>query len=86
MKHTLISFKIVSLSKLVYADMISQPSVELNRFILYENLACNKVLKCKRWVVQEVPLLEVSAKKFWLVGRHGSISTMGWIAASLHSQ
>lgn len=86
MKHTLISFKIVSLSKLVYTDMISQLSVELNWFILDEDLACNKVLKCKRWAVQEVPLLEVSPKKFRQVGKTREYFHMGWIAASLHSQ
>lgn len=46
MKPTSISFKkILSHSKLIYTDTISLLSVELNWFILDEDLACNKVQK-----------------------------------------
>lgn len=55
MKPSSISFKkILSHSKLIYTDMISLQSVELNWFISDEDLACNKVLKSKRWVAQKV--------------------------------
>lgn len=54
MKPTLTSFKkILSHSKLIYTDMISLQSVELNGFISDEDLACNRVLRSKRWVAEK---------------------------------
>lgn len=76
MKPTSISLKkILSHSKLIYTDMISLQSVELNRFIPDEDLACNKVLemgctesthswRCLRWCPWEIWLVENSCSYF----------------------
>lgn len=46
MKPTSFSFKkILSHSKLIYIDMISLQSLELNWFIPDEDLACDKVVE-----------------------------------------